>query len=236
MRSPHRPAASPRSEESSARSGDVGRAMGVEARNQISPLTVNRLSVYLRSLRQLEFRGVRRISSQQLAGEFHLSSTQIRKDLAQFGEFGVRGVGYEVSDLVERLAALLRLDLAHRVVIVGMGNLGTALARYPPFNSESFQVVAGFDSDTAKVGRRAGRVDIHDLRELESVVASQSATMAILTVPAEAATTSLARLEACGISAILNFAPVSLPSSGGCRVKNMDLRIPLEELAFFCGR
>jgi len=176
---------------------------------------------------------VARVSSQQLAGEFNLSSTQIRKDLAQFGEFGVRGVGYDVGSLVAHLASLLRLDLTHRVVIVGMGNMGTALARYPQFNSESFQVVAGFDSDAAKVGRQAGRVLIHDLRDLEKVVAEQRATMAILAVPAEAATSSLARLEACGITSVLNFAPVSLPSSSTCRVKNVDLRIPLEELAFF---
>jgi len=208
-------------------------AIAAADRAQVSPLTVNRLSVYLRSLRQLEARGVERVSSQQLAGEFHLSSTQIRKDLAQFGEFGVRGVGYDVPTLVQRLTSLLRLERAHRMVIIGMGNMGLALARYPAFNTESFKVVAGFDADPGKVGRRVGSFQIHPMTDLRSVVAETGAEMAILTVPAEAAAEAYQSLQACGIRSILNFAPVTLPPSPRCRIKNVDLRIPLEELAFF---
>jgi len=201
----------------------------------VSPLTVNRLSIYLRSLRTLEARQVPFVSSQQMAEEFHLSASQIRKDLAQFGEFGVRGVGYDVSGLAQKLATLLGLERAHRVVLVGMGNLGTALARYPSFNSGSFQVVAGFDSDPAKVGRRIGRVLVHPMRDLGAVVGESGATMAIVAVPADAAPQALEALAAAGIGSILNFAPISLPSSSRCRVKNLDLRIHLEELAFFLG-
>lgn len=199
----------------------------------ISPLTVNRLSLYLRSLRQLEEQGVRQISSQQLASRFHLSSTQIRKDLAQFGEFGVRGVGYDVTRLAEHLSKLLHLDRTHRLLIVGMGNVGTALARFPPFNSGSFAVVAGFDSDRAKIGRQIGSVRVHGMEELESVVARTGAEMAILAVPAAAAAEAYSRLERAGVTSVLNFAPVILPSSSTCRVKSVDLRIQLEELAFF---
>jgi len=199
----------------------------------VSLLTVNRLSVYLRSLRRLEERGVRNVSSQRLAEEFHLSASQIRKDLAQFGEFGVRGVGYDVASLADRLSHLLGLDQARRVVIVGMGNLGTALARFPSFNSGSFQVVAGFDADPAKVGKRIGRVPTYAVADLERVVAETAASMAILAVPAAAAAAAHAAAAAAGIRAVLNFAPVSLPSSDACRVKNLDLRIHLEELAFF---
>ena len=202
-------------------------------REAVSPLTVNRLSVYLRSLRTLEARGVERVSSQQLAREFHLSPTQIRKDLAQFGEFGVRGVGYEVRSLSAKLADLLRLDRVHPIVLVGMGNLGTALARFPSFNSGSFLVVAGFDSDAAKIGRRIGRVPVHAPAELPQVVAATGATMAILAVPADAAERAFRQLAETGITSVLNFAPLSLPSQPGCRVKNVDLRIHLEELAFF---
>ncbi|HLF57253.1 MAG TPA: redox-sensing transcriptional repressor Rex [Thermoanaerobaculia bacterium] len=202
-------------------------------REGVSPLTVNRLSVYLRSLRNLEARGIQRVSSQQLASEFHLSSTQIRKDLAQFGEFGVRGVGYEVASLAAKLSDLLRLDRVHPVVLVGMGNLGTALARFPAFNSGSFLVVAGFDSDPAKVGRRIGRVPVHALDDLGRVVAETEARMAILAVPAEAAEETFRLLSGAGVSSVLNFAPMSLPSLPSCRVKNVDLRIHLEELAFF---
>lgn len=199
----------------------------------ISPLTVNRLSLYLRSLRQLEQAGVRRISSQQLANRFHLSSTQIRKDLAQFGEFGVRGVGYDVRALADHLSSLLQLDRSHRLLIVGMGNVGTALARFPPFNSGSFTVVAGFDSDPSKIGSRVGPVRIHAMRELEAVVRSTGAKMAILAVPASVAADAYRRLADAGVAAVLNFAPATLPSRPGCRVKNVDLRIQLEELAFF---
>lgn len=204
-----------------------------DPRDLVSLLTVNRISVYLRSLRALEERGVRNVSSQRLADEFHLSASQIRKDLAQFGEFGVRGVGYGVSGLAAKLSSLLGLDRVRRVVIVGMGNLGTALARFPSFNSGSFQVAAGFDSDPAKVGQRIGEVPTHAMSELARVVGEAGVTMAILAVPAIAAQTAHAAMVEAGISAVLNFAPVSLPSSARCRVKNLDLRIHLEELAFF---
>jgi len=202
-------------------------------RDLVSLLTVNRLSVYLRSLRALEARGLASVSSQQLADEFNLSASQIRKDLAQFGEFGVRGIGYGVAELAAKLSQLLGLEQSRRVVIVGMGNLGTALARYPSFNSASFLVVAGFDSDAAKVGRKVGRVHVHPMSALRRVVRETGATMAILATPADAASGAHRSLAEAGIRAILNFAPVSLVSTRACRVKNLDLRIHLEELAFF---
>ena len=202
-------------------------------RDGVSSLTLNRLSIYLRSLRELEARGIRSVSSQQLADRFHLSSSQIRKDLAQFGEFGVRGVGYEVSALAEKLASLLGLDRPRRVIIVGMGNLGSALARHPAFNRGNFVVVAGFDSDASKTGRRVGSVPVFDLPALPAQVAELDAAIAILAVPAEAAADALAAVADAGIGAVLNFAPASLPSTARCRVKNVDLRIHLEELTFF---
>jgi redox-sensing transcriptional repressor len=114
-----------------------------------------------------------------------------------------------------------------------MGNVGTALARFPPFNSGPFRVVAGFDSDPHKIGRRIGSVAVHDLVELPAVVASTGARMAILAVPAGAADLAFRSLVGAGIRSILSFAPVTLSPSPGCRVKNVDLRIHLEELAFF---
>src|SRR5436305_1136858 len=108
--------------------------MSMPELDEVSPLTLNRLSFYLRCLRHLQEQEIRRISSQELARRYHLSATQIRKDLAQFGEFGIRGVGYEVEVLAEHLNALLGLDRRHAMVIVGMGNLGCALARYLGFN------------------------------------------------------------------------------------------------------
>jgi redox-sensing transcriptional repressor len=199
----------------------------------VSPLTVNRLSVYLRSLRLLEEQGVTRISSQQLARQFHLSPTQIRKDLAQFGEFGVRGMGYDVARLARHLSTLLQLDRRHGLLIVGMGNLGTALARFPPFNTGSFEVVAGFDTDPAKIGRQVGTTRVHAMAEMPSVVAGSGARIAILAVPGSGAPAAYREVADAGIVSVLNFAPVTLAPIEGCRVKNVDLRIHLEELAFF---
>jgi len=123
---------------------------------EVSPLTLNRLSFYLRCLRHLQELGVNRVSSQEMAQRYHLSATQIRKDLAQFGEFGIRGVGYDVEALADHLNSLLGLDRKHAMVIVGMGNLGSALAQYLGFNYGAFHVVAGVDNDPKKIGRRVG--------------------------------------------------------------------------------
>ncbi len=199
----------------------------------VSPLTVNRLSIYLRSLRSLEEEGISRISSERLARRFHLSSAQIRKDLAHFGEFGVRGVGYDVHDLAERLAALLGLDRVHRVGIVGMGNIGTALARSPAFNTGSFIVVAGFDKDPARCGQRVAAILVRPTAELVTALRDAAVSIGVIAVPAAAATWAHGQLAAAGVRAILNFSPVALPSAPACRVKNVDLRVHLEELAFF---
>src|SRR6187431_3717123 len=120
---------------------------------QVSELTTNRLSVYLRCLNELDAAGVQTISSQALAEQFHLNAAQIRKDLAYFGEFGVRGVGYYVKELKRHLRMILGLDRTVRVAILGAGNLGLALADYPGFRQEGFSIVALFDAERRKIGR-----------------------------------------------------------------------------------
>jgi len=200
---------------------------------EISPLTVNRLSLYLRCLHSLEGEGVGRISSLELAQQFHLSAAQIRKDLAQFGEFGIRGVGYEIPNLIERLTSLLGLDRIHPMIIIGFGNLGRALAASIGFNSGNFRVVAGLDNDPAKIGRRVGGVLVHDASETAAVVAATEAEIGVLTVPAEAAQANYDRLVAAGIRSILNFAPTRLSLNAAVRTKDVDLRIDLEELSYF---
>ncbi len=201
--------------------------------SDISPLTLNRLSVYLRCLRQLREEGVERVSSQQLAARFHLSSSQIRKDLTYFGEFGVRGVGYGVADLADRLQGLLGLDQAHRLLIVGVGNLGSALARYFGFNDQAFRVVAGVDSDPERIGQKVGSFVVRPFDELEDTLRETKADMAVIAVPATAAVEAYEALLAAGVRSVLNFAPVNLPEREGVRVKNVDMRIHLEEMAFF---
>ncbi len=201
--------------------------------DDISPLTVNRISVYLRCLRRLQDLGITRISSQQLAQRFHLSASQIRKDLAQFGEFGIRGVGYDVAHLRDRLERLLDIGREHPTIVVGAGNVGTALARFPGFRSGGFRILAIFDNDPLKVGTVLAGLVIRHSRDLISGVAETGARIAILTVPAEAAQENYDALVSAGVKAVLNFAPVQLDLDPRVRVKNVDLLIFLEELAYF---
>jgi len=200
---------------------------------EVSPLTLNRLSFYLRCLRRLQELGIKRVSSQEMAQRYHLSATQIRKDLAQFGEFGIRGVGYDVDVLADHLNSLLGLDRQHAMVIVGMGNLGSALAQYLGFNYGAFHVVAGVDIDPRKIGRRIGSFTIRPSSELQAVVRESRAEIGVLAVPAEAAQENYDALADAGIKGVLNFAPVRLKRRPSVPLKNVDLRINLEELAFF---
>jgi redox-sensing transcriptional repressor len=200
---------------------------------EISPLTLNRLSFYLRCLRQLQELGLARISSQEMARRYHLSATQIRKDLAQFGEFGIRGVGYQIAELAEHLDALLGLDRDHPMVIVGVGNLGSALARYLGFNHGAFHVVAGVDNDPRKIGRALAGFTIRDAAELAEVVRETGAVIGVLTVPSDLAQHYYDALADAGVRGVLNFATVRVKPRPGVPLKNVDLRINLEELAFF---
>jgi redox-sensing transcriptional repressor len=201
--------------------------------DEVSPLTLNRLSFYLRCLRHLQEQEIQRISSQELARRYHLSATQIRKDLAQFGEFGIRGVGYEVDVLADHLNALLGLDRPHAMVIVGLGNLGSALACYLGFNYRSFHVVAGVDNDPQVIGRKIGAFTVRPTGELAQVVRDSGAEIGVLAVPAEAAQENYDALADAGIKGVLNFAPVRVKRRPDVPLKNVDLRINLEELAFF---
>jgi redox-sensing transcriptional repressor len=203
-----------------------------DAEGGVSPLTLNRLSVYLRCLRALQAQGVARISSQELARRYLLSATQIRKDLAQFGGFGIRGVGYDVDELARHLNSLLGLDREHPLVIVGMGNLGSALAHHPGFNEGAFRVVAGVDRDPAKVGRDMGRFIVRPSAELPAVVRDSGAEIGVLAIPADSAQQGYDALVAAGVRAVLNFAPARIERDPAVPVKNVDLRIQLEELGF----
>src|SRR5215831_9811635 len=179
-----------------------------QAPDQVSELTTNRLSIYLRCLNELDASGVQTISSQGLAEQFHLNAAQIRKDLAYFGEFGVRGIGYYVKELRRHLRQILGLDRGVRVGIVGAGNLGLALADYPGFRDDGFEIVALFDTVKEKIGRRSrGGVLIHDLKDLRGVVKRETVGIGVIAVPPTAAQAAVHALTAAGVKAILNFSP-----------------------------
>lgn len=201
---------------------------------KISELTIGRLSIYLRCLNELAVSGQATVSSQVLAERFNLNSAQIRKDLACFGEFGVRGVGYYVDDLRQQLMTILGLTTSHRVAIVGAGHLGMALANYPGFSGQSFRIIAIFDADRGKIGTtvREGLV-IRDVAELREGLAREEAEIVILTVPAAVAEEVFSEVVEAGVRAVLNFAPVHLPPRPGVRVKTVDLSISLESLSHF---
>jgi redox-sensing transcriptional repressor len=198
----------------------------------VSPLTLNRLSLYLRCLRDLALHGVARVSSTELAERYHLSASQIRKDLAQFGEFGIRGVGYEVDRLTARLRTLLGLDAERGIVLVGVGSLGTALARFPGFNCDGYRIVGLVDADPRVVGRRVAGLVVEPLAELPALVRRTGATLGVLAVPAGAAQEAYDALAASGVGAVLNFAPTQIRTLPEVPAKTVDLRIDLEELGF----
>ncbi|HMD36358.1 MAG TPA: redox-sensing transcriptional repressor Rex [Vicinamibacterales bacterium] len=201
---------------------------------QVSELTTNRLSVYLRCLNALETAGVRTISSQALAEQFHLNAAQIRKDLAYFGEFGVRGVGYYVRDLKRHLRQILGLDQKLRVAIMGAGNLGLALADYPGFRQEGFEISALFDVLREKVGHQSRLgVPIYDVHDLKKISKRDAIRIAVIAVPAPSAQHVLNLVVASGIKAVLNFSPGALEVPAGVKLKSVDLTVSLESLSFF---
>ena len=199
----------------------------------ISDLTVARLSVYLRCMERLIELGVDTISSQALADRFNLNSAQIRKDLAYFGEFGVRGVGYNVRELRQYVVEILGLDRERRVVIVGAGNLGTALCHYSGFSGGNFLVVGILDSDPSRIGdpTPAGLL-VEDAARLGEIATQRQVEIGVITAPASAAQAVCDSMVEAGLSAILNFAPIRVRAEDEVLVKTVDLGVHLEELSF----
>jgi len=207
------------------------------APDQVSELTTNRLSVYLRCLNELDAAGAQTISSQALAEKFRLNAAQIRKDLAYFGEFGVRGVGYYVRELRRQLRKILGLDRHLRVVIMGAGNLGLALADYPGFRQEGFEIAALFDAANEKIGHESrGGVPIHDIKDLKRLARKERLDIAVIAVPAPHAQPVVDLAVAAGIKAILNFSPGALKVPGEVKLKSVDLTVSLESLSFYLAQ
>jgi redox-sensing transcriptional repressor len=195
------------------------------------------LSVYLRCLTTLEAAGVKSVSSKALADQFYLNAAQIRKDLAHFGEFGTRGVGYQVSVLRAHLREILGLDRAIGVAILGAGNLGRALADYPGFRREGFSMVGLFDADPATIGQRSrAGVPIHDIRALTSMVRSEGIGIAVVAVPGASAQAVVDTVVAAGVKAILNFSAGTITVPEHVKLKSVDLTVSLESLSFHLAR
>jgi redox-sensing transcriptional repressor len=203
---------------------------------KIPEKTVTRLSIYLRCLEELEAAAVTSISSGQLAERFGLNSAQVRKDLAYFGQFGVRGLGYYIAELKHNLERILGLKQDWEVALVGVGNLGSALIAYKGFQARGFKIGMAFDADSAKVGQLVGDVQITEVTKLVQTVRRKKVKIAVLAVPAAAAQGAADLLVEAGVTAILNFAPTQLTVPEGVKVQNVDLSVLLKTLSYHTVR
>ena len=194
--------------------------------------SLRRLSAYLRQLEVLSGNRVSHVSSRQLAEYSKVGDATIRRDLALFGKFGHRGVGYEVDDLIDTLRVILGTRRRWGVVLIGAGALGRALIQYGDFAQRGFKILAAFDTNPDKIGTTVGDVKIHSLDELESVINITAARIAILTTPSQHAQQTATRLAAAGIEGILDFATSSLDVSPETYVTYVDITAHLEELTF----
>lgn len=199
---------------------------------RIADSTVRRLSAYLRFLEDYEHRGLTTISSEELAKRGGTTSAQVRKDLSFFGSFGKRGLGYSVPELAGRLREILGLGKEWRVIIVGAGKIGAALAQYRGFRQRGFNILAAYDNNPEKIGRRLEGIQVRDIAQLEQDIRREHPDIVVLTAPAEEAQSLVDRVVEAGVKAILNFAPTQLHAPSDVSVKTVNMAMELEGLSF----
>jgi redox-sensing transcriptional repressor len=202
-------------------------------RAEIPRKAIYRLSVYLRCLQRLKTNQIRTVSSDALAKAARVKSTQLRKDLTYFGQFGTRGLGYDVEQLSQMISDLLGTNSLQPVILVGVGNLGLALLTYKGFEQEGFEIVAAFDLEAARKRDKTVTTPIYAMERLSEIVQKRGVKMAILTVPAATAQEVANDLIEAGITGILNFAPIVLHVPDEVSVNNVNLAIELENLSYF---
>jgi redox-sensing transcriptional repressor len=199
----------------------------------IAKVVITRLSIYNRALSEIEKEGVEIILSDELGDRVGYSAAQIRKDLSCFGEFGEIGKGYFVRDLKDAISRILGVDRKWNVALAGAGHLGSALLAYPGFRQRGFNIVAVFDNDLCKIGKRWEDIVIQDMSELPRTVKEQNIRIGIVSALAQVSQEIVDMLVSCGVRAILNFAPVSITVPEGVELRNVDLSTELECLSYF---
>jgi redox-sensing transcriptional repressor len=202
-------------------------------RPEIPRKTIYRLSVYLRCLARLKENNIHTVSSEALAKVAGVKSTQLRKDLAYFGQFGTRGLGYDVSELSKMISDELGTTSLQPVILVGVGNLGLALMSYRGFEKEGFEIVAAFDAEPKRRRDKKFSQPLLGMEELPTFVHDRHVKMAILAVPAEVAQEVVNQLIQAGVVGILNFSPIVLSVPEEVMVNNVNLAIELENLSYF---
>jgi len=210
--------------------------MADSAPRSIPEATVARLPVYLRALQEVADDGLTTISSERLAEMAGVNAAKVRKDLSYFGSYGTRGVGYDVEYLLFHISRELGLTHDWPCVIVGMGNLGQALANYGGFQERGFVVAALVDADRSKVGTDLAGLEIRHIDDLGSLVAARSIAIGVIATPASAAQDVADRMVAAGIESILNFAPTVIAVPEGISVRKVDLAVELQILSFYNER
>ena len=198
----------------------------------VSDAVIRRLPGYYRHLRELEAAGVTSISSQELGDRMNLTPSQIRQDINCFGGFGRQGYGYRVSELKDHIGEILGLDREHRLIILGAGNIGSAVAQYPTFSREGFRTIALFDTLETKVGRCLGEIPVLHMDRLEEFVSENVVDIAVLALPKRNAQEALTRLYQVGVRAIWNFAPTDLNHPEDMLVVNVHLSDSLQQLSY----
>jgi redox-sensing transcriptional repressor len=201
--------------------------------DKIPDIIIGRLPIYLRALQQLADRGIQNTSSQELGEIIGISAAQIRKDISQFGEFGKQGTGYSIPFLIERLQDILKINRVWDVAIVGMGDMGHALARYNGFANRGFQVVLLFDNDPNKIGQQVGDLEILGTDVMVETIKQLKIKIAMLTVPATAAQEIVDQLVKAGVKSILNYAPISLSVPNDVRVQYIDPVTHLQRMTYY---
>ena len=199
---------------------------------RIADSTVRRLSAYLRFLEDFEIRGLSTISSDELAKRGGTTSAQVRKDLSFFGSFGKRGLGYSVPELAGQLREILGLGKEWRVVIVGAGKIGAALAQYRGFRQRGFNILAAYDNNKDKIGKKLEGIPVRDIEHLDKDIPREKPDIVVLTVPSDQAQALLDRVVKAGIKAVLNFAPTQLQAPPDVTVKTVNMAMELEGLSF----
>lgn len=202
----------------------------------VAASTVRRLSLYLQYLEACEREGRGTVSSRALAERGGATPAQVRKDLSFFGSFGKRGIGYPTAQLARRIREIMGLGRAYRVVLVGAGRIGSALANYPGFEARGFDIVAIYDVDTVKIGTALDGQTVRAESRLEADLAAEPADIAVIGTPAAVAQRTADRLVASGVRALLNFAPVSLVVPPHVAVANVNMALELEALTFALAR
>ena len=206
------------------------------ASRRIPEATVARLPVYLRSLLDAHQSGTQTISSERLATLSGVNAAKVRKDLSYLGSYGTRGVGYDVEYLLYQVNRELGLTQDWPVVIIGIGNLGHALANYRGFSARGFRIAALLDTDQGKVGEQLGELTVGHIDDLPDIIAREGAAIGIIATPSAAAQEVADRLVAAGVRSILNFAPTVLTVPEGVSLRKVDLSIELQILSFYQQR